>query len=104
MGIDMVYSFHHFYYWVRGGLEYAQAYRAKALRRIGVDARFVFTTMFPDTAIWQVMEEMGFLDSEVLWLNGFLRIAESHRLPIHWNSSERLSVRRTLPFRERAVL
>lgn len=71
MGIDMVYSFHHFYYWVRGGLEYAQAYRAKALRRIGVDARFVFTTMFPDTAIWQVMEEMGFLDSEVLWLNGF---------------------------------
>ena len=71
MGIDMVYSFHHFYYWVRGGLEYAQAYRAKVLRRIGVDARFVFTTMFPDTAIWQVMEEMGFLDSEVLWLNGF---------------------------------
>lgn len=67
----MIYSFHHFYYWVRGGLEYAQAYRAKVLRSIGVDARFVFTTMFPDIAMQQIMEEMGYLDSELLWLNGF---------------------------------
>lgn len=67
----MIYSFHHFYYWLKGGVESGQAYRAKLLRHIGLDARFVFATTFPTDNIQHETEYLGFLNSEVLWLYGF---------------------------------
>ena len=42
----MVYNFNLGIGWASSGVEYAQAYRAKLLRRIGQEARFVFTDMF----------------------------------------------------------
>lgn len=70
-GTNVIYCVHHFYHWIRGGLEYAQVHRAKILRKLGLDAKFIFTTMFPMEDIQHVTEEMGFLNSEVMWLNGF---------------------------------
>lgn len=67
----MVYSFHHFYYWLRGGVESGMAYRAKIFRHLGIEARFVFATTFPNDNIWCEMERLGFLDSEVIWMYGF---------------------------------
>lgn len=67
----MIYSFHHFYYWLKGGVESGQAYRAKILRNIGQDAKFVFATTFPNDNIQYETEYLGFLDSEVIWLYGF---------------------------------
>jgi Glycosyltransferase len=67
----MIYSFHHFYYWLKGGVETGQAYRAKLLRNIGLDAKFIFATTFPLNNIQQETEYLGFLDSEVIWLYGF---------------------------------
>ena len=67
----MIYSFHHFYYWLKGGVESGQAYRAKILRNIGQDAKFVFATTFPNDNIQYETEYLGFLDSEVLWLYTF---------------------------------
>ena len=67
----MIYSFHHFYEWLRGGVESGMAYRAKIFRNLGLDARFVFATTFPNDNIQHETERLGFLDSEVIWLYGF---------------------------------
>lgn len=58
----MIYSFHHFYYWLRGGVESGMAYCAKIFRRLGLDAKFVFATTFPNDNIQHEMERLGFMD------------------------------------------
>ena len=67
----MIYSFHHFYYWMKGGVETGMAYRARIFRELGLDAKFVFATTFPDDNIQHETEYLGFLDSEVIWMYGF---------------------------------
>lgn len=67
----MIYSFHHFYYWLKGGVETGQAYRAKIFRNMGQEAKFVFATTFPYHNIWKELEYLGFQESETLWLYGF---------------------------------
>lgn len=67
----MVYNFNLGIGWASSGVEYAQAYRAKILREIGQDAKFVFTDMFPRDNIQHMTENIGFLDSEVIWLYTF---------------------------------
>ena len=56
----MVYNFNLGIGWASSGVEYAQAYRAKLLRRIGQEARFVFTDMFPRDNIQLMTENIGF--------------------------------------------
>lgn len=67
----MIYSFHHYNYWVKGGVETGMAHRAKIFRNLGLDAKFVFATTFPEHNIWDETRQLGFLDSEVLWMYGF---------------------------------
>lgn len=67
----MVYNFNLGIGWASSGVEYAQAYRAKLLRGIGQEARFIFTDMFPQENIQHMTENIGFLDSEVMWLYTF---------------------------------
>ena len=67
----MVYNFNLGIGWASSGVEYAQAYRAKVLRKIGQDAKFVFTDMFPRDNIQHMAENIGFLDSEIIWLYTF---------------------------------
>lgn len=67
----MIYNFNLGIGWASSGVEYAQAYRAKILRNIDKTAKFVFTDMFPRDNIQHMTENMGFLDSEVLWLYSF---------------------------------
>ena len=67
----MIYSFHHFYYWLKGGVESGMAYRAKLFRKLGLDAKFVFATTFPYDNIQYETERLGFLDSEVIWMYQF---------------------------------
>lgn len=67
----MVYNFNIGIGWASSGVEYAQIYRAKMLRNIGVDAKFVFTDMFPRDNIQHMTENIGFLDSEIIWLYTF---------------------------------
>lgn len=68
---NMIYSFHHTYSWLRGGVESGMAYRAKLFRNMGLGARFVFATTFPNTNIQHETDFLGFLNSEVIWLYGF---------------------------------
>lgn len=67
----MIYNFNLGIGWASSGVEYAQAYRAKLFRRIGVDAKFIFTDMFPRENIEHMTANIGFLDSEVIWLYTF---------------------------------
>lgn len=67
----MIYSFHHFYYWLRGGIESGMAYRAKIFRHLRLEAKFVFATAFPYDNIQHETERLGFLDSEVIWMYSF---------------------------------
>ena len=47
----MIYNFNLGIGWASSGVEYAQIYRAKMLRNIGAEAKFVFTDMFPSENI-----------------------------------------------------
>ncbi len=67
----MIYNFHHFYYWLKGGVETGQAYRAKLFRKLSLEAKFVFATTFPDRNIQSETSYLGLLDSEVIWMYGF---------------------------------
>lgn len=67
----MIYNFNLGIGWASSGVEYAQAYRAKILRSIGEDAKFIFTDMFPRDNIQHMTKNIGFLDSEVIWLYTF---------------------------------
>ena len=64
----MVYNFNLGIGWASSGVEYAQLYRARMFRNIGVNAKFVFTDMFPRDNIQHMTENIGLLDSEVIWL------------------------------------
>lgn len=67
----MIYNFNLGIGWASSGVEYAQSYRAVMLRNIGVDARFVFTDMIASENIEHLTKNIGFLDSEVIWLYSF---------------------------------
>lgn len=67
----MIYNFNHGMGWASSGVEYAQAYRASILRKIGKEAKFVFTDMFPSENIEHLSANLGFLDNEVIWLYSF---------------------------------
>ncbi|MGN1022615.1 MAG: accessory Sec system glycosyltransferase GtfA [Lachnospiraceae bacterium] len=64
----MIYCFNRGIGWASSGVEYAQAYRAKAFRNIGAPARFVFTDMFRTENMDAMTREIGFEDRQVIWL------------------------------------
>lgn len=67
----MVYNFNHGLGWASSGVEYAQSYRAKMLRRAGIPAKFVFTDYFKNDNIQMLSKNIGFEDDEVIWLYSF---------------------------------
>ena len=67
----MIYNFNLGIGWASSGVEYAQAYRARALRESGLKAKFVFTDMFPRENIEHMTANIGFQDEEVIWLYTF---------------------------------
>lgn len=67
----MVYNFNLGIGWASSGVEYAQSYRANMLRKVGIAAKFVFTDMFPRENIEHMTKNIGFSDSEIIWLYTF---------------------------------
>ena len=67
----MIYNFNLGIGWASSGVEYAQAYRAKMFRNVGLPAKFIFTDMFPRENIEHMTKNIGFPDSEVIWLYTF---------------------------------
>ena len=67
----MIYNFNLGIGWASSGVEYAQLYRARMFRNLGVEAKFIFTDMFPRDNIQHMTENIGLLDSEIMWLYTF---------------------------------
>lgn len=67
----MIYNFNLGIGWASSGVEYAQSYRAAMLRNIGADAKFIFTDMISAENIEHLTRNIGFLDSEIIWLYTF---------------------------------
>ena len=67
----MIYNFNLGIGWASSGVEYAQSYRAKVLRNIGADAKFIFTDMFPRDNLIDMTRNIGFEDDEIIWLYTF---------------------------------
>lgn len=67
----MIYNFNLGIGWASSGVEYAQAYRANIFRKIGVEAKFIFTDMFPTENIEHMTANIGFTDDQVIWLYTF---------------------------------
>ena len=76
----MIYNFNLGIGWASSGVEYAQLYRAKMMRNIGAEAKFIFTDMFPRDNIQHMTKNIGFLDSEVEWLYTFF--TDTHIAPV----------------------
>lgn len=64
----MIYSFNLGIGWASSGVEYAQTYRANIFRRIDRKCKFIFTEMFPKENIEHMTDNIGFLDTEIIWL------------------------------------
>ena len=67
----MIYNFNLGIGWASSGVEYAQVYRARMFRNINAEAKFVFTDMIARDNIQILTQNIGLLDSEVMWLYTF---------------------------------
>lgn len=66
-----VYNINHGIGWASSGVEYAQAYRGSVLRKLGIDAKFIFTDFFSADNIISLTRNIGFQDKEIIWLYNF---------------------------------
>ncbi|MFC3931817.1 accessory Sec system glycosyltransferase GtfA [Streptococcus dentapri] len=54
--------------WASSGVEYAQAYRSKVFKNLGIDAKFIFTDFFSQDNIIDMTRNVGFADDQIIWL------------------------------------
>lgn len=64
----MIYNFNIGIGWASSGVEYAQVYRAKLLRELGMDSKFIFTDLILNENIQHLTANIGMKDEEVIWL------------------------------------
>lgn len=91
----MIYNFNLGIGWASSGVEYAQSYRAAMLRNIGAAAKFVFTDMIQTENIEHLTRNIGFLDSEIIWLYTFF--TDYKIAPVSYTLSD---LKKTLPSQE----
>lgn len=66
--------------WASSGVEYAQKYRSDIFKRIGVNAKFIFSDMILGNNINDLTRNIGFEDNQIIWLYNFftdIKIAPS---------------------------
>lgn len=57
--------------WANSGIEYAQAYRAKILKRLGIPAKFIFSNILLANNLETLTSHLGLADDQVIWLYNF---------------------------------
>lgn len=57
--------------WASSGVEYAQAYRAKTFKRLGIESKFIFTDFISYDSIVDLTRNIGIADDQVIWLYHF---------------------------------
>lgn len=66
--------------WANSGVEYAQEYRNACFKKIGVNAKFIFSDLILGNNIEDLTRNMGFADEQIIWLYNFftdMKIAPS---------------------------
>ena len=66
-----IYNFNLGIGWANSGVEYAQSYRAKLLRELGQEAKFIFTDLILSENIEHLTANLGLKDEEVIWLYSY---------------------------------
>ena len=64
----MIYNFNLGIGWASSGVEYAQSYRANIFRSLNEPCKFIFTDMFLRDNIEHMTDNIGFKDTEIIWL------------------------------------
>ncbi len=72
--------------WASSGVEYAQAYRAKVLKKLGIEAKFYFSDLFRTENIEHMSKNIGFEDEQVVWLYQYF--TDFHTAPCSYPISE----------------
>lgn len=57
--------------WASSGVEYAQSYRGRLFRKLGIPAKFIFTDIMRGDNIQEMAQALDFEDEEVIWLYHF---------------------------------
>ena len=57
--------------WASSGVEYAQAYRSKVFKNLGLEAKFVFTDFFSQDNIIEMTRNVGFSVDQIIWMYCF---------------------------------
>ncbi|EMP72032.1 glycosyltransferase [Streptococcus sobrinus DSM 20742 = ATCC 33478] len=57
--------------WASSGVEYAQAYRSKVFKNLGLEAKFVFTDFFSQDNIIDMTRNVGFSDDQIIWMYSY---------------------------------
>lgn len=78
--------------WASSGVEYAQSYRAQSFRNLHLDSKFIFTDMITYEHIEHMTKNIGFLDSEVIWL--YMYFTNFKMTPVTYNDEDLV---KTLP-------
>lgn len=91
----MIYNFNLGIGWASSGVEYAQSYRAAMLRNIGAEAKFIFTNMITSENIEHLTRNIGFLDSEIIWL--YTYFTDQKIAPVSYTLKD---LKETLPSRD----
>ena len=67
----MIYNFNLGIGWASSGVEFAQKYRNTCFHKAGLPAKFIFTDLITTDNIEHYTRNMGFLDSEIIWLYSY---------------------------------
>lgn len=57
--------------WANSGIEYAQAYRAKILKRLVIPAKFIFSNILLANNLEALTSNLGLDDDQTIWLYNF---------------------------------
>lgn len=57
--------------WASSGVEYAQKYRDQSFKKIGTNAKFIFSDLILENNIGDLTENMGFKSKDIIWLYNF---------------------------------
>ena len=58
--------------WASSGVEYAQVYRAQALRKLKTEFKFIFLDFIGKENIQTLTSNIGFKDDEIIWIYQYL--------------------------------
>lgn len=82
--------------WASSGVEYAQAYRARALRQKQIPAKFIFSDLILANNIEDLTANLGFTDDQIIWFYNFFtdaKIAPSDYPLTQWEQDVHLEER-----------